>query len=277
MKAKNLIRFLLLFTAVGLLSFNCAGTKSDQPPEFADENANNGDLDDIEALLGITSSEETTEQPEKPRKQEDQLNFLEGNEVLKQQPQQQAGDADKQKLEQKITKLESDLKDKNREISNLKSELMAKDAQIENLGNQSVTSAPNRGYSESIGSTMSEEYDTRYMQGRGAFEAKDYQTAITYFESLLAVSTTNPLADNAQYWIGESHFALRQYDAAIIDFEKVLTFPQSNKNVDAQFKLGMCYARKGNRAKAVEEFERLNADYPGNRFEKRVNEILAKL
>jgi tol-pal system protein YbgF len=117
----------------------------------------------------------------------------------------------------------------------------------------------------------------RYQEGRNAFEGKNYEAAIQYFESLLSMSTTHSLADNAQYWIGESHYALRQYDAAIIDFEKVLTFPKSNKNVDSQFKLGMCYMKKGNSAKAAEEFERLNADYPGNRFESRVNQILSGL
>ena len=97
------------------------------------------------------------------------------------------------------------------------------------------------------------------------------------FESLLASSSTNKLSDNAQYWIGESHYALKRYDEAIIDFEKVLTFPNSNKKPDAQYKLGLCYLRKGDNQKAAEELNRLRELYPNSPYSARAAELLSKL
>ncbi|MEJ2053915.1 MAG: tetratricopeptide repeat protein, partial [Calditrichaceae bacterium] len=184
-----------------------------------------------------------------------------------------AGNSDAQA---KIKDLEEELRLKESQINNLKAELQSKDALIDDLSAQ-ANAQPVQNYSGNVGNVTESEYEMTYQEGRNAFENRNYEAAIQYFEALLATSTTNSLSDNAQYWIGECHFALKQYDAAIIDFEKVMTFPNSNKNVDAQFKLGLCYLRKGSTAKAVEEFERLNADYPGNRFQQRVNQILAQL
>lgn len=276
MSTKNSFLLILVFALSTVLIFSCAGTKGDEPPDFYGEDGNQDDLDDIEALLGITSSEESSESAEQPRNRDEELNLLEGNEVLTQEPEEQFTSAEKAEYERRISQLESELEEKDRVISNLRSDIQSKDALIDNLSSQSTTT-PVRNYNATAAPSGNSDYEIRYQQGREAFEGRNYEAAIQYFESLLSMSTTHSLSDNAQFWIGESHFALRQYDAAIIDFEKVLTFPKSNKNVDSQFKLGMCYMRKGNNAKASEEFERLNADYPGNRFQQRVNQILAEL
>ena len=276
MSIKNSLLMVLIFAFSTFLFFNCAGTKGGESPDFyGDDNSQQDDLDDIEALLGITSSEESSE-PAQTKTRGEELNLLQGNEVLAQEPEEQVTPAEKQALENQISQLEAQLQQKNLEISNLKSDLQSKDALIDDLSSRSTSSTPTQSYA-STSSMGTSDYEVRYQEGRNAFEGKNYEAAIQYFESLLSMSTTNSLSDNAQYWIGESHYALRQYDAAIIDFEKVLTFPKSNKNVDAQFKLGMCYLKKGNSAKAAEEFERLNADYPGNRFQQRVNQILSGL
>ena len=68
-----------------------------------------------------------------------------------------------------------------------------------------------------------------------------------------------------------------QYKKAIIDFEKVFTFPKSNKNPDAQFKLGVCYVRLGDSAKAREEFQRLIDVYPESSYVGRAQDHLAGL
>ena len=276
MSIKNIFLLVLIFAFSTFFVSNCAGTKGDEPPDFyGDDNSQQDDLDDIEALLGITSSEETS-QPAQTQTRGEELNLLEGNEVLAQEPAEQVSSAEKQAFENQITQLEEQLRQKNIEISNLKSDLQSKDALIDDLSSQ-TSSTPTRSYASTTTSMGTSDYEMRYQEGRNAFEGKNYEASIQYFESLLSTSTTHSLADNAQYWIGECHYALKQYDAAIIDFEKVLTFPKSNKNVDSQFKLGMCYLKKGNSSKAAEEFERLNADYPGNRFQQRVSKILSEL
>jgi tol-pal system protein YbgF len=121
------------------------------------------------------------------------------------------------------------------------------------------------------------DYQGNYDRGLEHFHSRDYRSAIEVFESLLATSANNSLSDNAQYWIGESHYALGQYDKAIIDFEKVFTFPKSNKDDDAQYKLGLCYMRKGDNVKAREEFQRLLDLYPKSEYISRVKEKLNSL
>ena len=62
-----------------------------------------------------------------------------------------------------------------------------------------------------------------------------------------------------------------------LDFEKVFTFPKSNKNPDAQFKLGLCYLRLGDREKAREEFQRLLDVYPKSAYVNRAQQHLGEL
>jgi len=110
-----------------------------------------------------------------------------------------------------------------------------------------------------------------------AFENRDYDTCIQYFESLIGSSTNHKLSDNAQYWIGEAYYGKRHYNAAIIAFEKVFTFPRSNKKDDAQLKLGLCYIRKGDKEKAREELNRLLSDYPNSEYVAKAEKLLSKL
>ena len=132
-------------------------------------------------------------------------------------------------------------------------------------------------YSATAGDVPPGEYQMRYQEGLDLFHARNYIQAVDVFESLIASDANNSLSDNAQYWIGESHYALGQYKKAVIDFEKVFTFPKSNKNPDAQFKLGLCYIRLGDSAKAGEEFQRLIDVYPESDYAGRAQDHLAGL
>ncbi len=171
-----------------------------------------------------------------------------------------------------VSKLKNQIRKKNNEIANLENQVAFQNTEIEKL-----SAAPkSRSFSAPVGDVPSEEYQARYDEGRAAFESRNYKAAIEYFETLLASSSSHALADNAQFWIGESHYALRQYDSAVIDFEKVLTFSRANKKPDAQFKLGMCYLMKGDRAKAIEEFSRLQSDYPESEYNAKAEKLLAK-
>ncbi len=122
-----------------------------------------------------------------------------------------------------------------------------------------------------------EEYQMRYDDARAEFEARNYNAAIPLFESLLSASSQHSLSDNAQYWIGECHFALGQYNAAILDFEMVFTFPKSNKLDDAQYKLGLCYLKKGDKTKAREEFDRFLRDFPNSVLASKAEKHLSQI
>lgn len=264
---------IVLFTCSFFLTF-CAGSKDKTDSSYETSASEQDDLDDIEKLLGITTEETTaqTEQPA-PKSQNETLQLLDTNEMAANKPASGRGalsQKERDRYEQKIADLEKTLRAKDRKIESLQQQLKEKEL--------AVSSKPQKAtYSQGIASVPEAEFPSRYDEARAAFEARDYQTAIQLFESLLATSSTHSLSDNAQYWIGESHYALRQYDAAIIDFEKVMTFPSSNKKADAQFKLGLCYLKKGQKDKAIEELNRLRENYPDSPNVERAVNLLSNL
>jgi len=279
MQRNSLIYFLFLFVLSSFLFYNCAGTKKETDDSYAAGETQQQDLEDIEALLGITSDiDDRKEEPQPKPQNTEQLDLLETDEMvgqqdnsmasaaLAQQDQKSAGDA------QEVTRLKNEIRQKDRAISSLETQVALKDSEIRQLSSQPA--ATSFGTVET--DVSAEDYEARYRDARSFFEARKYQKAIEQFEALLASSSSHSLSDNAQYWIGESHFALRQFDTAIIDFEKVLTFARSNKKADAQFKLGYCYLVKGQKEKALDEFDRLKADYPNSTYNSKAERLIAK-
>ena len=120
-------------------------------------------------------------------------------------------------------------------------------------------------------------YSDVYTHAYNLFQQRQYDLAISFFEKLIDRNANHSLADNCQYWIGESHFAQKKYRQAILDFEKVLTFPKSNKNEDAQFKLAYCYVTIKDSENARIELQRFISKYPKNRNVKRARKMLDAL
>jgi len=107
-------------------------------------------------------------------------------------------------------------------------------------------------------------FNERYEMARSAYQARQYKKAIQEFEVLLGENMNHSLSDNCQYWIGESYWGLGKYQQAAAAFEKVFTFAKSNKDVDAQLKLGLCYLRLNDKSRAREEFQKLIDNYPSS-------------
>ncbi len=271
----------IIVMLVAFFLYSCAGSRKKEEP-LSTDTSQQQDLADIEKLLGIDTSTES--QPPKTQKKKkksgEKLNLLEENEVASPSQSMAAAaltPAEKKKYEKRIKNLEQQLKDKDRLIAQLKEQLNQQSLQIEKLQQKKESTAlyvPGSSMTPTAPVAKSE-YEAKYQEARQAFEARDYQAALNIFQALLAADANHPLADNAQYWIGECHYALRQYDAAIIDFQKVFTFPNSNKQADAQFKLVLCYLKKGDVAKAQEEFQRLKRDFPDSPYVGKAESILS--
>ena len=101
----------------------------------------------------------------------------------------------------------------------------------------------------------------------------EYSNAIQYFQKLISVDDSHDLSDNAQYWIGEAYFALGQYEDAMGTFELVLTYPQSNKNDYAQFKIGLCLMKLDKRTQANAAFQSFLDSYPDSDLVSRVETL----
>ncbi len=276
---KKIFIAILIIALSGILMISC-GSSRQEDDAYADagDAEKQQELDEIEALLGITPEEKArSEQQKKPAQEDDQLGLLSAGAVP-------LGQADTGMDAQQpvamsnteVDDLKKQVENKDKLITDLKAQVRAQSDQIYQLETQKQAQ-PARTVAVAVGDVSPEEYQSRYQEGLDLFHANQYRPAIQVFENLLASSTNNNLSDNAQYWIGESHYALREYKKAIIDFEKVFTFPKSNKNDAAQFKLGLCYKRLGDNAKAGEEFQRLIDVYPQSEFVKRAQEHLASL
>ncbi len=177
-------------------------------------------------------------------------------------------------LENDRQRLEESLKEKDIEIANLKAELAERDRQ---LNAAESTEPPMEVKPVKTTVAPSGTYQQRYDRARALYEARRYKEAAQEFQALIATDSNNKLADNCQYWVGECYYGMLAYNQAIIEFEKVFTFHDSDKNDDAQLKLGLCYTRTGNVEKAKAEFQKLLDSYPDSEFRARAQYYLQTL
>lgn len=271
------LKFFKLFLVLILttvLALGCAGSR-DEGEGVSDEEQQQKELDDIEALLGIASPQEDAKKPETKKadnNEGEKLDFLDDTDRINMTQSEPVSPAKQKEMEDKISKLEKQVRQKDMAIADLNSKIAIQAEELKSKPKASYQS----GSTTIVSDISMEEYEMRYEQGRSEFENRNYQSAITMFESLMSASTSHSLSDNAQYWIGECHYALGQYDAAIIDFEKVFTFPKSNKQDDAQYKLGLCYIRKGDSSKAKDELNRLINSFPNSEYVAKAENLIAQ-
>lgn len=299
MKKIILLLFVLLF-AISLGNF--MGCASSKPKEQPDKTEAEGDMGEIEKLLGITP-EDKEKAETKNASEDDLLTLLKADENKGAAPtatEAGAGDPRLLSLQSQVESLEKELTEKNRQIADLKTQLMMKDEELKKyqtgamaagavgaaaVSEQQPPTAPRQPQEMAAGQegegariyVAQEDYEATYQEGLNLFREGQYKDAIDIFEALLQQDRTHSLADNAQYWIGECHYAMGNYRAALLAFEKVFTFPQSNKNDYAQFKLGLTYLKMGDPDRAEEEFQNLIDNYSNDELIQKAENILFQM
>jgi TolA-binding protein len=197
-------------------------------------------------------------------------------------------------LKQQLTALEKQIKTNQDEINQLRSEIVLKNEKINQLEStlQKQQTVPEKTgaqvtVKEEQGKPMvmvqqtatvaGSTFESEYKAARDAFEARKYKEALQMFNALLPKSQGNILTANCYYWIGECYFALKDYKPAVIAFEKVFMNIKSEKDDDAQFKLGYTYYLMGDPARAKEEFTKLLNNYPDSEYIERAKAYLQKI
>ena len=214
-----------------------------------------GDVNDIDRILGLSEEDPSIDET---IDEDDVLKLLgvmeEGTSDIQSSENQQ-----KSYLENELNQLEaekSDLyikeDDLNKKISDQQNML----ASIEKSKLQDT--APSAGERTSFAERYQDAYQT-YLNRR-------YQDAIQKFEALLKENAKHSLSDNCQYWIGESYYGLEKFEQAVMAFQRVFTFSRSNKDADAQLKIGICHLRLNDNEKAKQEFQRLIDNYPTSQY-----------
>ena len=120
-------------------------------------------------------------------------------------------------------------------------------------------------------------YKKHYMKSLGHFQNQEYDSAIKGFSELVASDATNDLADNCQYWLAECYYSKKDFKRAVGQFTKVFNYAGTDKDDDAQLKLGLSYQSMGSLEKAKEEFQRLIDYFPGSEYYPKAKDALRKL
>ena len=164
------------------------------------------------------------------------------------------------------------------ELDSLRSEIIAIQAEAEAGGGYTSSPSPAAPIvSIPASESQSLSYEEAYRKALEKFNQRDYKKAITMFQALIERSMTNAVSDNCQYWIGECYYGLRDYQKAVIEFEKVFSFSNTNKDDDAQLKLGMSYIRLDQKENARRELTRLLSNYPDSEFTALARKLLEEL
>ena len=110
------------------------------------------------------------------------------------------------------------------------------------------------------------EYKKKYIEALSYYQNGDYSQAITGFSNLVIEDPSNELADNSQYWLAECYYSQKNYKRSITEFKKVSRFPSSDKDADAQLKLGHAFLSMGDLDKAREAYQDLIDQYPNSEY-----------
>jgi tol-pal system protein YbgF len=104
---------------------------------------------------------------------------------------------------------------------------------------------------------------TPYQQAFETFRNGQTAEAIAQFSALLSKDPTNPLANNAQFWLGKAYRVNKDVSSAKKAFSVVLEkYPTSQKVPEALVELGIIEMDARNSAKAKEYLTRVITDFP---------------
>jgi tol-pal system protein YbgF len=101
-----------------------------------------------------------------------------------------------------------------------------------------------------------------YEHAQYLYSQKNYSEAAKNFEKVTVLYPKSDWTDAAWYWVGESQMALGNYAQAISAFEKVFFYTESIKQPDAQFQIGICLLRMGNKELAKSALRKVQEFYP---------------
>ena len=160
-----------------------------------------------------------------------------------------------QKLDDKITILEN----KTTYLENKLLTLTNSYREMSNLGYKAKVS-------DVVKKLTPESYSEKYNESHHYYQNGDFDFAIVGFKMLIRDDPQNPLADNSQYWIGECYYSKMEFIRAISEFVNVINFPGTDKDDDAQLKIGMSHLAMNNKANAKEQFNKFLDEFPDSEY-----------
>ena len=176
-------------------------------------------------------------------------------------------------LQSEIIELKENLKIAGQLNQSLKNRIEEKRSRLSTLENYTSRYRTTKSTKSAPAELSSEKIEDLYKTALTYYFDTDYEESITRFEQLINVDDSHELSDNSQYWIGEAYFGLGNYKRALGAFEIVLTYPRSNKNDYAQFKIGLCLLKLKKEPQAYAAFQSFIDSYPESELFSRVIDL----
>lgn len=117
--------------------------------------------------------------------------------------------------------------------------------------------------SQQAGSGASDQAREAYQAAFSKVQSRNFDQAISDFDTFVDRYPDSSLTGNAYYWLGELHSAQSSFGDAEKAFDTVLErFPDSSKVPDAMYKLGLLKARQGDTDEGHALLKSVQEDYP---------------
>ena len=116
-----------------------------------------------------------------------------------------------------------------------------------------------------------------YALALNEYHSRAFEQATARLQEIQALEPDGDLADNAQYWIGECLYATKDYRGALDSFRGVFRYSKTEKDDDAQLKLGLCHLKLGEDETGLIELKRLVVDYPESEYLARAEELIRQV
>jgi outer membrane protein assembly factor BamD len=114
-----------------------------------------------------------------------------------------------------------------------------------------------------------------HQQGAAYYQDGDYKKSVEVFQRLKEENPLSALAIMAEIGIADSYFSNKDYPEAATAYREFISLHPTNENLSyVMYQLGMCHFNQittidrdqSEALKALKEFERLTARFPGSKF-----------
>jgi TolA-binding protein len=112
-----------------------------------------------------------------------------------------------------------------------------------------------------------------YQAALAAYNASDFEKAVTLLSQLIVSGNPPELVPNAYYWLGESFYSQGRCADAIQYFEYTTQVGPTYKRETSLYKLARCNYSIGNTQAASMWFDRLRAEYPSTKYSKNLKKL----
>lgn len=111
--------------------------------------------------------------------------------------------------------------------------------------------------------TETDHVAAEYQSALRLLSARDLPGALAALERFAVGHPEHPYADNALYFRGEIFYAQRDYRAAIRELDLLVArYPSGGRVADALLRIGTCWERLGDSARAGQYFDRVRTEHP---------------